>query len=138
MYSNMRYPKALALLAISILVGCGGSSTEDPNIVYNEDGSVTILTDELTKDIHGYEHSNIPMQITLRDGKIETIIILENNETPGYIDEVEDEIIPSWVGLSLEDALALEVDGITGSTITCDAVISSIRLSLQHAKEAGL
>lgn len=134
----MRYTKALALLALCGLVGCGGTSTDDPNIIHNEDGSIVILTNDLTQDIHGYGHSNIPMQITLRDGKIESITILENNETPGYIDEVEDEIIPSWIGLTLEEALALEVDGITGSTITCDAVISSIRLSLQHAKDAGL
>lgn len=134
----MRYTKALALLALCGLVGCGGTSTDDPNIIHNEDGSIVILTNDLTQDIHGYGHSNIPMQITLRDGKIESITILENNETLGYIDEVEDEIIPSWIGLTLEEALALEVDGITGSTITCDAVISSIRLSLQHAKDAGL
>lgn len=134
----MRYNKMLALLALGTLLGCGSTDTEDPNIIRNEDGSVTILTDELTKDIHGYSHSNIPMQITLRDGKVEDIVILENGETPGYIDQIEDEVVPSWIGLRLDDALALQIDGITGSTITSDAVISSIRKGLQHAKDSGL
>lgn len=58
------------------------SQKADPMVVL-DDGSALLNTSELGKDIVGYG-GNVPLEITLREGRVENIRALANSETPDF------------------------------------------------------
>jgi hypothetical protein len=76
----------------------------------------------------GYGGS-VPLLIGIDDNLIITkIILLPNRETGDYIEAVYgDKFIGKWQGVSLEDATHLQVDVVSGATLTSNAVIAGIR-----------
>ena len=71
----------------------------------------------------------VPLLIGLDDNlTITKIILLPNNETSDYIEAVYGKkFIGKWHGVSLEDAIQLQVDIVSGATHTSKAVIAGIR-----------
>ena len=71
----------------------------------------------------------VPLLIGLDDNlTITKIILLPNNETSDYIEAVYGKkFIGKWQGVSLEDAIQLQVDIVSGATHTSKAVIAGIR-----------
>lgn len=71
----------------------------------------------------------VPLLIGVDDNLIITkIILLPNNETGDYIEAIYDEkFIGKWQGVSLEDAMQLPVDVVSGATHTSNAVIAGVR-----------
>ncbi len=77
-------------------------------MVLLEDGSVRLNTSELGKDIVGYG-GNVPLEITLRDGKVENIRALTNSETPDFF-RLASALLTKWNGQTIEDAQKIGVD----------------------------
>jgi Na+-translocating ferredoxin:NAD+ oxidoreductase RnfG subunit len=71
----------------------------------------------------------VPLLIGVDDNlTIRKIILLPNNETGDYIEAIYgDKFIGKWQGVSLEDALQLQVDVVSGATHTSNAVIAGVR-----------
>lgn len=97
------------------------------------DGTLTIYTKELAKDIKGYG-GNIPLKIRLREGVVIDIEALPNSESPKFFNQVKTELLPQWAGLTIEDALHAPIDGISGATLSSQATIKSIQNGLAYAK----
>lgn len=76
----------------------------------------------------GYS-GHVPLLIGLDDDlTIGKIVLLPNNETTDYIEAVyDDKFIGKWQGVSLEDAVQLQVDVVSGATHTSKAVIAGVR-----------
>lgn len=69
------------------------------------------------------------------EGKIAGVIMLENGESPGFAsDAASSGLLDAWDGLAWKDAAALEVDSITGATMTSRAVINTLRHRLSQVK----
>ena len=83
------------------------SQKAEPMVVL-EDGSVRLNTSELGKDIVGYG-GNVPLEITLRDGKVENIRALANSETPDFF-RLASALLTKWNGQTIEDAQKIGVD----------------------------
>ncbi len=99
---------------------------------FNPDGTVTINTTSLTDKIIGYA-GPVPVEITIADDKITSITPLDNNETPGFFKRVtSSDILESWIGKSPEQALATEVDAVTGATYSSKALITNVQYGLQY------
>jgi hypothetical protein len=71
----------------------------------------------------------VPLLIGVDDSlTITKVILLPNNETVDYIRAIyDDKFIGKWQGVSLEDAIQLKVDAVSGATHTSTAVIAGVR-----------
>jgi len=95
------------------------------------DGTVVINTTTLGKDIAGYA-GPIPLEVHIADGKVTKVVALKNNETPDFFAEAR-ELLDSWNGKTLDEALATKVDVVSGATFSSRAIIGNARAALQYA-----
>ena len=78
----------------------------------------------------GYS-SDVTVKVTIKDGKIEDIEVVSEDETPEYFNEavkVLDDII---------DADSTDVDSISGATISSEALKEAVQNALQKAEKKG-
>jgi len=112
----------LAVVAMAMMASGCASKIQDQ----------TIDTTELGKDVIGYK-GPVPVQISIKNGKVESVIALENEETPRFFDRAA-VILDSWNGLKVDKAKELKVDAVSGATYTSNAIIENVRLGLEAVK----
>ena len=74
-----------------------------------------------------------PLLIALdADGRIKNVVLLDNQETPNFAQRVVDGgLYEAWNGLTVDEALAKEVDAVSGATYTSKGVKNSLVARLQ-------
>ncbi len=84
-------------------------------------------------DIQGY-NGNVPLAVVLSpDDKVEQIHLLANNETPSFLNRVvEQGFLDSWKGLSPAEAVARQVDAVSGATFSSTAIKKSVMVRLEN------
>ncbi len=72
---------------------------------------------------------NVPFIIVVDNNKkIKQLVLLPNNETPNWITGLQNiGFFDTWNNMSLTDAIDKKVDAVTGSTLTSEAVIKSMK-----------
>ena len=82
--------------------------------------------------VKGY-NGNTPLLITLdADGRIKQVVMLPNHETPRFAERVEEGgLYHAWDSLTVEEALAKQVDAISGATYTSNGVKNSLTVRLE-------
>ncbi len=103
--------------------------------VKNEKGQVigtVLLSSPYSDEIKGF-NGPTPLQIALdKNGKIIEIRVLNNNETPNFLNRVLDAgFLNSWNGLTVEEALNKEVDAVSGATYSSNGIQRSLKARLQ-------
>ena len=88
-----------------------------------EDGSYVINTTQLGKDITGYG-GNVPLEITIKKGRILKVKALPNLETPDFFNEAKT-LLKKWEGKPLDEAQNLKVDAVSGATFSSKAIIAN-------------
>ena len=93
-------------------------------------GSV-LLSSPYTDNIKGF-NGPMPLQIALgNDGKILEVRLLDNHETPNFLKRVIDAgFVKSWNGLTVEEALAKEVDAVSGATYSSNGIQQTLKARL--------
>lgn len=86
-----------------------------------EDGTIVINTTYLAKDIKGFGRT-LSLDIYLKKGKIQQVKALHNSETPDFFLEAS-VLLNRWNGKTIEQSLAMKVDGVTGATYSSNAII---------------
>ena len=130
---NIRAGVNLALGKETADEATAGNDSSSSIITYNSDGTMSVNTTELGKDIRGFKGA-VPVEVRIKDGKIEKIKVLENDETPEYIGSViNSDMIDSFYGKSLEEAEDLKVDAVTGATYSSEAVLANIKAGVEYA-----
>ena len=101
-------------------------------------GDTTLYTEEYCQDIVGF-NDIIPLEINMVDGKIASINILENKETPRFLQKVTDEkLIENFYGLTPKEALNLDIDAVSGATYSSNAIIKSVKTRMEiYEKEVS-
>lgn len=90
-------------------------------------GNETLYTEEFCKDIVGF-NDIIPLEINMVDGKIANINILDNNETPRFLQKVTDaQLVENFYGLTPNEAVNLDIDAVSGATYSSNAIIKSVK-----------
>lgn len=90
-------------------------------------GDTTLYTEEYCSDIIGFNGS-IPLEISMKDGKIANINILENEETPRFLQHVIDaNLIEKFYGLTPKEAIELNIDAVSGATYSSTAMIKTVK-----------
>lgn len=92
-----------------------------------------LLSSPYSDNIKGF-NGPTPLQIALdRDGKIIEVKVLENRETPSFLNRViEAGFLDSWNGLNIFEALEKEVDAVSGATYTSNSIQRSLKVRLQQ------
>lgn len=99
-------------------------------------GNETLYTEEFCKDIVGF-NDIIPLEINMVDGKIANINILDNKETPRFLQKVTDaQLVENFYGLTPKEAVNLEIDAVSGATYSSNAIIKSVKRRMEIYNEA--
>jgi electron transport complex protein RnfG len=109
-------------------------SAKPDEVITKEDGMTVVNTTTLSKDVIGYMDAT-PLKIYIKKDKIEKVEALKNQETPKYFLRVKKQMLDKWNGMKVNDALKANVDGVTGATMSSDAVKENIRLGLEYYKK---
>ena len=74
-----------------------------------------------------------PLLIALdAEGRIKNVVLLDNQETPNFAQRVVDGgLYEAWNGLTVDEALAKEVDAVSGATYTSKGVKNSLKARLE-------
>ena len=107
------------------------SAGKQDSAITKENGSVIVNTTTIAKDVEGY-NGPVPLKIYIKKNKIEKVELLKNQETPKYLVKVKNAILNAWDGLSVKDAKAKKVDGVTGATFTSDAIKENVQKGLEY------
>ena len=114
-----------ATLAVASLVPAAFAEEAKTAAGDTESGSVKDGT--YTASARG-KHALVEVEVTVTDGKIADITIGENEEMPGMVESVERFMLP----LVIENQ-TLNVDNVTGATITSAAVLTALTDALSQA-----
>ena len=92
-----------------------------------------IYTGDIANKVIGY-NSTTPLNITVKNGVIEDIEVLPNQESPGYLKRAKDKVLPQYIGKTVAEAKKLDADIATGATYTSEAIIKNIQMGLDKVK----
>ncbi len=92
-----------------------------------------IYTGEIGKKVIGY-NGPTPLNITVTNGKITHIEVLDNEESPKYLKKATSRIFPKYIGKSVKEALSMKVDAVTGATYSSKAILENLKLGLKQAQ----
>lgn len=109
------------------------NNNEFETIDYNSNGNVLINTIEIAKDINGYG-GNIPLILHINNNIITQIDILNNSETPDFIDKIKNKLLPKYIGKNINDNTINDIDAISGATLTSNAIKLSINRGINYFK----
>ena len=110
------------------------SAMPGDQVISKEGKSVVVNTTSLTKSVKGYIGST-PLKIYITNNKIEKIEALPNQETPKYFTRVKKQMLDKWNGLTGNKAIKANVDGVTGATLSSDAVRKNVVQGLEYYKK---
>ena len=107
------------------------SAGKQDSAITKENGSIIVNTTTIAKDVEGY-NGPVPVKIYIKKNKIEKIEILKNQETPKYMVKVKNALLKAWDGLTVKEAQAKKVDGVTGATFTSEAIKENVQKGLEY------
>ena len=99
------------------------------------DGAFVVNTKPLAKDVQGYG-GPVPLKIHIKDGKVATVEVEPNAESPDFFNRAKT-LLNHWQNKSVDEALAEEVDAVSGATFSSKAIIANMRRGLAYAKQHG-
>ena len=131
----MKRKIATPLAAIALAFGAFTlqSALPSDNTMTKEGGVYIVNTTELGKNVKGYKGTT-PLKIHIKGGKIVKIEALKNIETPKYWARIKQELLNAWDGTTVKEAEKMQVDALTGATLSSNAVKENVKLGLEYYK----
>lgn len=99
------------------------------------DGAFVVNTKPLAKDVQGYG-GPVPLKIHIKDGRVAAVEAEPNAESPDFFNRAK-ELLNHWQNKSVDEALAEEVDAVSGATFSSRAIIANMQRGLAYAKQRG-
>lgn len=127
MKKNHSILKSLAAIAFFALMTSAVTSDE---VITNEGNATVINTTSLTQDVIGYQGPT-PVKIYIEGKKITKISPLRNKETPKYFQQAK-KILSNYEGKTVSKAAKLKVDGVTGATMSSEALMKNVKTGLEY------
>lgn len=101
------------------------------------DGTFVVNTQALAKDVQGYG-GPVPLKIHIdKEGRLTAIEAEPNAESPSFFDHAK-ELFSRWQGKTIDEAMAEDVDAVSGATFSSKAIIRNVQRGLTYAKQHGL
>ena len=99
------------------------------------DGAFVVNTKPLAKDVQGYG-GPVPLKIHIKDGRVVAVEAEPNAESPDFFNRAKT-LLNHWQNKSVDEALAEEVDAVSGATFSSRAIIANMQRGLAYAKQHG-
>ena len=99
------------------------------------DRAFVVNTKPLAKDVQGYG-GPVPLKIHIKDGRVAAVEAEPNAESPDFFNRAK-ELLNHWQNKSVDEALAEEVDAVSGATFSSRAIISNMQRGLAYAQKRG-
>lgn len=131
--------KTIIIAAIMLLVAGTASldaRTKKKSTAKKASTSQVIYTGDIANKVIGY-NGTTPLNITVKNGVIENIEVLPNQESPGYLKRAKDKVLPQYIGKTVSEAKKLKPDIATGATYTSEALIKNIQMGLDQSKSTS-
>lgn len=116
----------VAIMIVAILI----SAMPGDNILTKEKDTTIINTQLLGKNIKGYKGTT-PVKIYIVKNKIAKVEVLPNRETPKFFNKAKT-ILTDYNGKSVNKALKMNVDGVSGATFSSKALKENVQLGLEY------
>lgn len=98
------------------------------------DGAIVVNTRLLAKDVQGYG-GQVPLRIHIdKGGVVDSIEAEPNAESPDFFNHASS-LFGKWQGKTVDEAMAEEVDAVTGATFSSRAIITNVQRGLAYAKQ---
>ena len=129
---------SLAIVKHGELLGHSFRSEQKPQAANNDtlrilgNGTAVINTSALASDITGYG-GKVPLNIVIKNGVVENIVALKNDETKEFFDNAS-ALFEKWKGRTIDEAMNMKVDAVTGATFSSKAIIGNMQRGLLYAK----
>lgn len=129
---------SLAIVKHGELLGHSFRSEQKPQAANNDtlrilgNGTAVINTSALASDITGYG-GKVPLNIVIKNGVVENIVALKNDETKEFFDNAST-LFEKWKGRTIDEAMNMKVDAVTGATFSSKAIIGNMQRGLLYAK----
>jgi len=123
--------KVISILALFSLVIVLSSAKGDDGVMTKENGMYVVNTTTLGKNVVGYVGAT-PLKIYIQKDKIVKVEALKNQETPKHNAKVKRMLLTKWDGMKVKDVAKQNVDGVTGATITSDAMKKNVQLGVEY------
>lgn len=104
-------------------------SSESDTLQVLSDGTLLVNTMPLASEVYGYAGAT-PLRIYVKDGIIDKIEAADNAETPDFFSSATEKIFPQYLGKSISEALAMQVDAATGATYSSIAIKENLHRGL--------
>lgn len=135
-YTIMKKKSMMNLVCCALLMAVIGTTAyagkaQSSVITKMADGTYVVNTTTLASDVKGYR-STTPLKIYIKNNKVEKVEALKNQETPKYFVRVKNEVLSKWNGLKVAKAVKKKVDGVTGATMSSDAVKENVKRGLDY------
>ena len=127
----MRKLISAAAVCLFLVVTSAFISQSGGPLTKESDGTYVINTTTLAQDVKGYL-SNTPLKIYIKKDKIQKIEALANQETPKFFQRVKTAMLTKWNGKSVKAAQNLKVDGVTGATLSSNALKENVNRGLAY------
>ena len=131
--------KTIIFAAIMLLVASTASldaRTKKSTKAKKTTSTQVIYTGDIAQKVIGY-NGTTPLNITVKNGVIENIEVLENQESPSYLKRATAKVLPQYIGKTVAEAKKLKPDIATGATYTSEALIKNIQMGLDKAKSTS-
>ena len=128
--------KTIIIAAIMLLIaGTASLDARTKKSAKKSKASTTqvIYSGDIASKVIGY-NGTTPLNITVKNGVIENIEVLENQESPGYLKRATAKVLPQYIGKTVAEAKKLKADVATGATYTSEALIKNIQMGLEKVK----
>lgn len=98
------------------------------------DGAIVVNTRLLAKDVQGYG-GTVALRIHIdKGGVVDNIEAEPNAETPDFFNHAKT-VMARWQGKTVDEAMAEQVDAVTGATFSSRAIIENVHRGLAYAKQ---
>jgi len=119
----------VAIMIVALLI----SAMPGDNILTKEKDTTIINTQLLGKNIKGYRGAT-PVKIYVFKNKIAKVEALPNRETPKFFYQAKT-LLTKYNGKSVNKALKMNVDGVSGATFSSKALKKNVQLGLEYYKQ---
>ena len=123
------------ILGHDLLKAHEAKALKNDTLEVTPDGAFVVNTKPLAKDVQGYG-GPVPLKIHIKDGRVAAVEAEPNAESPDFFNRAK-ELLNHWQNKSVDEALAEEVDAVSGATFSSRAIIANMQRGLAYAKQHG-
>ena len=124
--------KIMMICAGLVLAGALISANKkEEGVMVKENGVYIVNTTTLGKNVMGYEGPT-PLKVYIKQGKIQKIEFLDNQETPKYWKAAVNHLQNKWDGMTTKQVRETTIDGRTGATYSSDAIKKNVVLAAEY------